>query len=231
MFRCPFRGRAASRFRTQKKAFNCPFIPPRKRQSAIQKTARAPSSVTKCWPYLSATEAHGHCRHLARPYLRQTGAYAALRGILGSALSQRDMSDWLEDWRDNLAVFNAAGEALHILQAGKAARTLSVEHFKEVQTTISETRKTQSAFEQIEAKSEFPILHALASTCVPYEGLPPRQFLIHLNIITSGPAPTFRPRMMQEEAQQEAIVQDFKALAGSLIGDAASIIVGTFDYR
>ncbi|MCY1277522.1 hypothetical protein D9M68_345810 [compost metagenome] len=187
--------------------------------------------MTNCWPYLSATEASGHCRHQARLSLRQSGAYAALRAFLGSALSQRDMSDWLEDWRDNLAVFNAAGEPMHILQVVQAARSLSIEEFKKRQSVISETRATQSAFEQLEAKSEYPIPHALVFTGVPYDGLPARQFAVRLNILTSGNTSTFRPRMMQEEVQQETIAQDFKALLGGLIGDVAPIIVGTFDAR
>lgn len=180
---------------------------------------------------LGTVKEPGHCRHTAGLSLRQTGAYAALRNFLGSAHSQRDMSDWLEDWRDNLTVFNVAGEAMHILQAVQAARTLSVEEFKKRQSIISETKESMSAFEQVEAKSEFPIPHALVFTCVPYEGLPARQFAIRLNIITSGDKPVFKPRMLQEETQQEAIVADFKALVGNLIGDAAPIIVGTFDAR
>jgi uncharacterized protein YfdQ (DUF2303 family) len=173
----------------------------------------------------------GHCRHQAKLALRKTSAYTALLGLAGghSALSQRDLSDWLEDWRDNLRVLSLSGEEMHIMHAVKAVRTVTIESVSKLNSTVHETGASRSAFEEVEAKSEVGLPHGFEFTCVPFEGLPARTFAVRLNVLTSGQAPTFKPRTVQLEAQQEAIAEDFKLLVSGVVGDSAKVIVGVFD--
>lgn len=182
---------------------------------------------------LGTTEQPGHCRHQAKLGLRKTSAYTALLELTGGrqALSQRDLSDWLEDWRDNLRVLSQFGEEMHIMQAVKAVRTVTIESVTKLNSTVHETGHSRSAFEEVEAKSEVGLPHGFEFKCVPYEGLPERTFAVRLNVITSGSTPSFKPRAVQLETQQEAIAEDFKALVSTAIGDAASVVVGCFDPR
>lgn len=183
---------------------------------------------------LGTTEQPGHCRHQAKLGLRKTSAYAALlelTGIRSSAMSQRDLSDWLEDWRDNLRVLSKTGETMHIMEAVKAVRTVTIESVSKLSSSVHETGGSLSAFEEVEAKSEVGLPHGFEFICVPYEGLPVRTFAVRLNVLTSGPVPTFKPRAVQLEAQQEAIAEDFKQLVSSTIGESAKVIVGVFDHR
>lgn len=183
---------------------------------------------------LGTTEKPGHCRHQAKLALRKTSAYTALLELAsarGGALSQRDLSDWLEDWRDNLRALSQAGEEMHIMQAVKAVRTVTIESVTKLNSTIHETGASRSAFEEVEAKSEVGLPHGFEFTCVPFEGLPVRSFAVRLNVLTSGPVPTFKPRIVQLEAQQESIAEDFKQLVTNHVGASAKVIVGTFDAR
>lgn len=183
---------------------------------------------------LGTTEQPGHCRHQAKLGLRKTSAYAALlelTSIRSHAMSQRDLSDWLEDWHDNLRVLSKTGETMHIMEAVKAVRTVTIESVSKLSSTVHETGGSLSAFEEVEAKSEVGLPHGFEFICVPYEGLPVRTFAVRLNVLTSGPVPTFKPRAVQLEAQQEAIAEDFKQLVSSTIGESAKVIVGVFDHR
>lgn len=182
---------------------------------------------------LGTTAAPGHCRHQARLFLRKTSAYAALLALSEArqALSQRDLSDWLEDWRDNLQALSKTGEPMHIMEAIKAIRTVTIESVTKLNSTVHETGSSRSAFEEVEAKSEVGLPHGFEFTCVPFEGLPVRTFAVRLNVLTSGQVPSFKPRIAQLEAQQEAIAEDFKQLVSGHIGDKATVIVGTFDCR
>jgi uncharacterized protein YfdQ (DUF2303 family) len=183
---------------------------------------------------LGTTEQPGHCRHQAKLGLRKTSAYAALLELTSArshALSQRDLSDWLEDWRDNLRVLSQFGEEMHIMQAVKAVRTVTIESVTKLNSTVHETGSSRSAFEEVEAKSEVGLPHGFEFKCVPYEGLPERTFAVRLNVLTSGSVPSFKPRAVQLETQQEAIAEDFKGMVSTAIGDAASVVVGCFDPR
>ena len=175
----------------------------------------------------------GHCRHQAKLALRKTSAYSALLELAGGRcqLSQRDLSDWLEDWRDQLTPLDQQGSDMHIMQAVKAVRTVTIESVSKLNSTVHETGASRSAFEEVEAKSEVGLPHGFIFRCIPFDGLPERAFSVRLNVLTSGQAPIFKPRIVQLEAQQESIAEDFKALVSAAIGDSASVIVGVFDPR
>lgn len=182
---------------------------------------------------LGTTDMPGHCRHQANLSLRKTSAYAALLELASGrqAMSQRDLSDWIEDWRDHIVVLTQDGAQMHIMQAVKAVRTVSIESVSKLNSTIHETGTSRTAFEEVEAKSEVGLPHGFTFTCIPFEGLPVRTFSVRLNVLTSGNTPAFKPRAVQLESQQEAIAADFKKLVSDIIGSAAGVIVGTFDAR
>jgi uncharacterized protein YfdQ (DUF2303 family) len=180
---------------------------------------------------LGTVEQPGHCRHQARLSLSKASAYLGLLSINERELSQINLSDWLEDWRDNLIALTPAGEQMHISQAVKAVRTVTIESVTKLNSNVHETGSSRSAFEEIEAKSEVGLPHGFTFTCAPYDGLPHRTFSVRLNVITGGQRPTFKPRIVQLEAHEEAIVNDFKALVSTAVGKKATVIVGTFDPR
>lgn len=55
-------------------------------------------------------EQAGHAKHRAKLAMKKTAAYKALCEINGSRRSQRDFSDFLEDWGDYLTAYHHEDE-------------------------------------------------------------------------------------------------------------------------
>ena len=66
---------------------------------------------------------------------------------------------------------------------------------------------------------------------VPYEGLTVRNITLRVSIITSGAQPMLKLRWVGEEVQREEIAQEFKSVLDAQIGEAAKLILGTFDSK
>gem|GEM_PF-4530702 len=60
----------------------------------------------------------------------------------------------------------------------------------------------------------------------------PKQVIrLRVSVITSGSQPVLKLRWISEEAQREAIAQEFKAVLGEKAGQAAALWLGTFDIK
>lgn len=54
---------------------------------------------------------------------------------------------------------------------------------------------------------------------------------LRVSVITGGAQPVLKLRWIGEEAQREAIAQEFKAVLDSKVGTAAKLSTGTFDAK
>lgn len=173
----------------------------------------------------------GHADDTAVLKLLPTAAYQAVSAIGGKGLSQKDLSDWIEDWSLNLKVFDQAGEEVKLAKAIAGVRNITVKGTTESDHSVGETRSSRSAMEQIEASSKETIPANLVFSTVPYEGLASRDFTFRLSIITSGSQPVLKLRWIGEEVQREEIAQEFKGVLQSLVEDKAVLRIGSFDAR
>ncbi|NMR14065.1 DUF2303 family protein, partial [Xylella fastidiosa] len=64
----------------------------------------------------------------------------------------------------------------------------------------------------------------------PYLGLPERRFLLRLSVFTDEEKekPLITLRLIQRQAQQEAIAQDFKSVLFRDLEGHATLTIGTF---
>jgi Uncharacterized conserved protein (DUF2303). len=58
-----------------------------------------------------------------------------------------------------------------------------------------------------------------------------RNITLRVSIITSGAQPMLKLRWVGEEVQREEIAQEFKSVLDAQIGEAAKLILGTFDSK
>ncbi|MBD1553860.1 DUF2303 family protein, partial [Pseudomonas typographi] len=175
--------------------------------------------------------APGHADDTAVLKLLPTAAFQAVTTIGGKAMSQKDLSDWIEDWSLNLKVFDQAGEEVKLAKAIAGVRNITVKGTTESDHSVGETRSSRSAMEQIEASSKDIIPANLVFTTVPYEGLSVRDFTFRLSVITSGSQPVLKLRWIGEEVQREEIAQEFKGVLQLLVQDKATLRLGSFDAR
>lgn len=173
----------------------------------------------------------GHADDRAVLKLQPTAAFKAVQEIAGRGMSQRDLSDWIEDWNTSLAAHDVDGQAMGIAKVIAAVRNITVKAISESDHAIGETKSSRSAMDQIEASSKETLPTNLIFTCVPYEGLMERSFAFRVAVLTSGNQPVLKLRWIGEEVQREEIAQEFKGVLQTLVKDKAALRIGAFDAR
>lgn len=173
----------------------------------------------------------GHADDRAVLKLKPSAAYKAVQAINSQAMTQKDLSDWIEDWNHCLKAVDDAGEAMPIAKAIAAVRTITIKAASESDHTVSETSASRSTMDQIEARSKETLPASLIFSAVPFEGLSLRDITLRVSVITSGSQPVLKLRWVGEEVQREEIAQEFKSVLDEKIGAAAKLTLGSFDPK
>jgi len=173
----------------------------------------------------------GHADDRAILKLKATAGYNAAQAIGGRGISQKDLSDWIEDWHQYLTPVDEEGNAIPVAKAIAAVRTITIKATSESETTVGDTSASRSAMDQIEARSKETLPVALQFRTTPFEGLTEQQIILRLSVITSGAQPVLKLRWVGEEVQREDIAQEFKAVLQAKIGNAAALSLGAFDPK
>lgn len=177
---------------------------------------------------LGTAAAPGHADDRAVLRLKPSAGYKAVQAVPGRTMSQKDLSDWIEDWNASLSATDDAGQAMSIAKAIAAVRTITIKASSESDHAVSETRTSRSAMDQIEATSKETLPASLVFSVVPYEGLSVRNITLRVSVITSGTQPMLKLRWIGEEVQREEIAQEFKSVLDTQIGEATPLTLGTF---
>jgi uncharacterized protein YfdQ (DUF2303 family) len=180
---------------------------------------------------LGTDELPGHADDRAVLRLKASAGYKAAQVIGGRAMSQKDLSDWIEDWNQFLTATDESGQAMTIAKAIAAVRTITIKAASESEHTVGETSASRSTLDQIEARSKETLPALLLFNVIPYEGLTEQQIMLRVSVITSGTQPVLKLRWVGEEVQREDIAQEFKTVLQDKIGDAAALSLGAFDPK
>ena len=180
---------------------------------------------------IGTAETPGHADDRAILKLKPTAGYTAAQQIGGRGISQKDLSDWIEDWHQYITPVDAEGKAIPLAKAIAAVRTITIKASSESETSVGNTSASVSAMDKIEASSKETLPDALLFNTIPFEGLTEQQITLRISVITSGAVPVLKLRWVGEEVQREDIAQEFKAVLQLNIGEAAALSLGAFDPK
>lgn len=171
----------------------------------------------------------GHGDHRARLVLEKTAPYKAMLGVIDKRLDQKQLAEFIEDWRDFLSATSEAGEALTVVQAIAAIRKITFEAKGESTHEQHSFRAKRTAMEEIETRAEATMPARLLFTCKPYQGLGEHTFNLRLSVIT-GEKPALTLRIVQMEFMQEQIAEDFQLrLAEAFTGERIDTYIGRYE--
>ncbi|EGQ7752039.1 DUF2303 family protein [Vibrio parahaemolyticus] len=147
----------------------------------------------------------GHQLHKASVSLKRTAPFKALLNIDGERMEQRDMAEFLEDWKDYISAFDSNGEQIEMFKAIAAVRELDFEHTRGSNRQVSDFSQSQSEYERIATKTREDLVlpAAFVFTCEPYSGLGDFRFELRLSIIRNELL-TLRIKRMEEIQEQMA---------------------------
>lgn len=169
-----------------------------------------------------------HGDHTAQLAQVPTAAFKALRQIDGERLSQKQLAEWMEDWRTNLTAADNNEKEINIAGAISAVRKITIEAIAKRDSEVKNFGASQSALESIEAKSEHPLPDYLTFTCEPYKDLSTRAFHMRVSVITGEREPKLTVRIIKFEDHQEAMAEEFKQLITRGLPDSAGVYLGEF---
>lgn len=154
----------------------------------------------------------GHADNTALVKLKQTSPFAALLKIDGVKHRQKELAEWLEDWRDYLMAFDADGNVLDIKQAISAVRRITIESTRSAEHEDHDFSAKRSVLENVEARSKDVMPTAFQFTCTPYDELKERSIKLRYSVLTGGDVPVLVLRIVQLENLEEQIAQEFRNL-------------------
>ncbi|EMO5695103.1 MULTISPECIES: YfdQ family protein [Klebsiella pneumoniae complex] len=170
----------------------------------------------------------GHADNVASIKLKKTAPFRALLSINGDHLNQKQIAEWLEDWSDYLIAFDADGNTMKIAQAAQAVRRITIQQTNASDHEDGDFSGKKSLMQSIEASSKDVMPVAFEFKCVPYEGLGERAFSLRNSLLKSND-PVFVLRIVQLEALEEAIANEFRdLLIGKFDGKPVEAFIGTF---
>jgi len=173
----------------------------------------------------------GHGDNVATLKLKPTAAYAALLAAVRAALDQRDLHDFVEDWRDCIVPLydGQPRENTSIAPALAAIRDITIDEARKVQHVERDMGTTRSAMESVDAKSSHTLPSGFLFKATPYEGLQERTFQLRLGVNTGRDKLSLTLRIQQAELIGEAIAKDYLARLGAELGTASTLTLGTFN--
>lgn len=171
----------------------------------------------------------GHADNTAMVSLKKTAPFASLLNVNGRKSGQKELAEWLEDWRDNLMAFDAEGNVIDIKQAINAVRKITIEASRSADHEDSDFGAKRSVMESVEAKSRDVMPAAFQFTCTPYDELSERAIKLRYSVLTGGDVPVLVLRIVQLEKLEEQIAQEFRDLLADKFEETEiQTYIGTF---
>ncbi len=179
---------------------------------------------------LGDIDAPGHGDHRAHLRLSETEAFEELLRINGKRFDQRNLAEWLEDWRDHLVTLAEDGTTeLPMAASVSAIRRITIGTTAESTSEEQTFSSRRSAMAEVEAQHKDQLPAFLKFTCEPYQGLSERTFTLRLSLIT-GEKPQISARIVRLESVKEEMAKELEERLRTGFEDTAvRTFVGTFD--
>ncbi len=145
-----------------------------------------------------------------------------------STSAATDVAEFLEDWPDLIQCFSDDG-VISKPQAIAAVRKLSIEAMRKIESSEQNLSASKSAFESVQATSSAnPIPTTIYFDCEPYQGLPSRQFVLRLGILTTTDKPSITLRIVKRELHDEEMAREFADLTRDALLGKLPVHIGAY---
>ena len=160
----------------------------------------------------------GHADDKAGLSPQPESAYAAVRGIEGKKLTQKQLAEWLDDWQHMVAPYygspddDAPVATRDVLRrAIRAVRSIEIKEGSVRTTTVGNLRNSASAIAEIEARSAHELPAGFVANVMPYSGFSARSVQLELSVTTDA-EPRLVLRICRKDALLESIATEFVEL-------------------
>lgn len=174
-----------------------------------------------------------HGEHTAYIDLKPTEPYRALKSVCNGRKNQREMLDFLEDWRHLVEPIkniddDGATESMTMTQAIAAIRKMSVKTESEATNEEQSFASRRSAMQNIDLNSNNDLPAAFDFTVTPFYGLASRAIRARLQVSFNGDSPSLTLRMVAGEQLQEDLADEFSETLKAALPETVNVVIGSF---
>ncbi len=179
----------------------------------------------------------GHCDDRAKIQLEMTAPYKALQSIIDKKISQKEVAEFIEDWRQHITASyadDAEGERapMSLVKAIHSIRKITIEAKSSSESEVRSFGASNTSMDSIDVKSADMPPDYLYFTCEPYAGLQARKFELRLNVNTADRSfPALTLRVVQQELVKEEIAKEFEQVLQNKLGSlehTTNLFIGEF---
>lgn len=151
-----------------------------------------------------------HRSHWAALGLTKTPMLNAIQDVSAKKLTQRQLAEFLEDWRIELRALDADGNIIDFRKVIAAVRKFDVKGKAESGHIESSLATSKSAFASLEAGNKELIPEYIVAHGEAYLGLPRRDIPMRLSVYMKvDEAPTFSLSIVRPDSLQEVFAELF----------------------
>lgn len=177
-----------------------------------------------------------HCDHKGFFSPTPTALLKAINNIVDKTLTQRDLTDFIEDWFDEVTILVDEGDGNHsevrAAQAIASIRSVTIEAKSSQTHSEGSFSASRSAMDEIEARSAVDRLpDHLAFSVIPYDGFNEQLVYLRISLMTGSEKPMFKLRWVGHESQIEKISDEMVQRLNDALPDNLPIYKGDFTSR
>lgn len=186
---------------------------------------------------LGDKEKPGQCKHKAYLGLERSVDYNSLVHLQDKKhLSQKELSEFIEDWNENITCFSSNSGELTAMEnkiAIQLIRNVTIASNSNKTSEVGDFEGKQSTFESVEAKSKngSDLPCRIQFRCKPYDDLSERFFMVRISLLTSENKPFFSFRIINLGSHSEEMAKEFQAILTSKLDDGMKTYIGKFDSK
>jgi len=169
-----------------------------------------------------------HGQHKATLNMRKTVEFQSLLEKNAARNSQRDISEWMEDWNSIIRCKNSKGDDISTAEAFAAVRSITIEQIKKGEHVTENFRESRSRMDSTEVSNALKMPAIITFICKPYEGLEERTFNIRVSVLTGGEKPTIVTRVqMLPRINDETAVEFALKIKERIASSESPVYIGT----
>lgn len=138
----------------------------------------------------------------------ESPALRALRDLLGKALSQDALTDYIDDWGDYLTFERSDGTAVNVPAARGAIADMTAETIKSLRSKQGDFSRERSALETISVAPTVPARMIL--TCAPWEGFDTHQLRVRLSAADGAGTLALRLTLIGWPLHQDRLLEELR---------------------
>lgn len=149
----------------------------------------------------------GHCKHGITLSPKKSPEYLEVLRADGNSFSQRELAEWIEEFRDCMTFYRGENE-LSSIKVVSAIREIKKQAARESESRVNDFSTGSSIIEQVKVDDD-NLPGTIVIKTKPLDFLDERAFHLHVSMVGQGDETRFKLRWLRRSIVENEIAADF----------------------